>query len=44
LQVPLGVQLLARPFDERLLLHAAEALEAAVAFKAPPHVTAWHRR
>jgi len=40
-QVPVGMQLLGRTFDEATVLRVGSALEATSAFKRPPHVTAW---
>ena len=34
--LPLGLQLIGRPFDEATMLRAAEALEAAAGFDAEP--------
>ena len=40
-EIPVGMQLLARPFDEAMLLRVGSALEDAAAFRSPPHVTTW---
>jgi aspartyl-tRNA(Asn)/glutamyl-tRNA(Gln) amidotransferase subunit A len=40
-EVPVGMQLLARPFDEATLLRVGAALEAAAAFQLPDRVLRW---
>ena len=39
MELPVGMQLMARPLDEATLLRAAAGLEAAVAFKRPGFVS-----
>ncbi len=39
-RLPLGLQLIARPFDEETMFRAAEALERAAGFDAVPDLAA----